>query len=495
MKNIFLLVLLFSYTVHSQETLLSIDTNNTSIKEVLPIVNEYNNDFSLMFVSRRVISSYLFDKDFKRIDSLVTDKRPGKYKTTIGSSIAKNNDYRVYLSNSNKTKFATINFSFKNKKASFSEFELLAYDNEEDDDDDDDYEFFLQSINNDNKFYLVTTETNNSVINIYAFDDDANYKKHRIDLSKYELLGKKHAKTFNQLLYKTAFEKMDLNKFDNKSINSLEQTSDYVKMYVRDNHLVFSIDKNHEFTQIIDIDLANYQHSYKRIDKVIGFKAKTSNSYLFKDQIFQAAATSKKMYFIVRDLETKTVLAEYTIQENEPISFKNSLIIQNGGAYIKKRTLKKTQQYLRKVASSNIGITVDSKDKNYYITLGGVKEIKQGGGMPMMGMPMGMPIASLGALTVSFNPTMYALGSYTSTRSVTIKTILSTDFKHLEGEVPDNAFDVIRQYQEDNEYPSKGETVFRYKDYYILGHLKTVNEKGEDDYYRTKKKYFLFKFK
>lgn len=487
MKQIVTVIsILVFFTSFSQKTLAKFSNGYSSkfqtfisYDEVLPIVNKKNDEFSLLFIGKRKIHGYLFDDNFNKIDSLTIGKRPRKYKETIGSSISLNNDYRIFLMNNNKRKFAVINFSFKDKKPTISELDLKFKFGKE---------VFIQSINLDNKFYLLTKEPYSSIINIYSFDEYANYKKHIIDLSEYEFLSKKGVREFDYFLPShSSFDSTTakLHKFDENSINSLDQTSNYTKMYIQNNHLVFTLDDNNEFTQIIDINLTDYHHSFKKINKIDGFKAKNSNSYLFKNKIFQVASTSKEMYFIIRDFNTGDILKQYSIKNDEPISFKNTDIIQYGGAYANKRVLKNTKQYLRKVANSNIGVTVDEIDEKYYITIGGFKEIKSGGGGMMMDgmpMPMGFPIISLGSATMFFNPIMTAYGSYTKTKSVNIKTILDEKFNHLEGNIQGNAFDKIDKFIDEGDYPEEGQIMYKYKNYYILGHNTRYNP-----YYKLRK--------
>ena len=454
----------------AQETVFNIKnsfSNSLTFEDVLPIVNKENNDISLLFIDRRRIYNYLIDSDFKVKDSLKTDKRPRKYKIALGSSVS-NNDYRVYLSNSTKNKFATINFSFETKKTTVKELDI-SFDKYS--------EYFVQSMSVNNRFYILSLIYNSSILNIYSFDDNAKYTKHSIDLSEYEFMDKIKAESLSIQFFTTGMDPtIKLNKFKENSINSLEETSDYTKLYIKDNKFIFTFDINNNFTQILTIDINTYKHSYERINKVDKalFKAKNSNSYLFEDKIFQILSNKDKMYLLIKDLNTKNLLLKYIIEKDKPIHSVNSLIMQYGGIYAQKRTIKTTKQFLRKIATSNIGVMVNKTKDTYQLTFGGIKEVIRGSSG--FGVGMGMSFGAIGGFASAFfNPTVFAYGSYTSTKSVNVKSILNFDFKHIDGTIKKNAFDLIKKYNDIYDNPSKGETVFKYKDYYILGHFNYGN--------------------
>lgn len=470
MKNIILaLFCILIASVYSQETVFKF-TNSyksntfTSHDEVLPIVNSKNNDISIMFIDKRKIYGYLIDETHKIIDSLSTEKRPRKYKIALGNSISKNNDYSIYLTNNAKSKFASINFSYKEKKTTITELDLKFTD-----------ENLVQSVSVNNNFYLISVKANNQ-LNIYSFDEKV-VKKHSIDLSSMKFMGRNMELTLGSSFnysFNNFNTSININKLDENSINALEQTSGYTKMYVRDNQVIFTFDKNNDYTQILTIDLKTYKATFKKVNKIYKFKAKNSNSYLFEDKIFQVSSNSKKLFFLIKDYKTADILAQYTINIDEPILFKNTPIIQYGGAYANKRILKKTKQYLRKVATANIGIAVNRINNKYLITLGGYKEIKTGGAG--MGMGFGIPMGSFGGVSIFFNPAGFAYNSYSRTKSVSFKTLLDTKFEHLKESLPENAFDLIKNYQDNYDNPQKGESIFKYKEYYILGHYNFGNQ-------------------
>jgi hypothetical protein len=464
------LILLISISLFSQKTILRVENNFkkkqsfSSNDDVLPIYNYNTKNLALLFIDKRKIYNYLFDENLNKIDSMSTEKRPRKYKNPLGSSIF-DNDYRVFLTDKSKEKFASIHFSFNNKTTTISELELNFTNTNE---------YFVQSISHQNKFYIITIEYNSNNLKVYSFDKNAKFMAHKIDLSSYKIMNRNYEDKLSAIFFSTNIgfnPSIKINKFDENSISALEQTSDYIKMYVRDNKVIFTIDNNNEYTQVLTIDLNSYKSTFRKINKIDKFKAKNSNSYLFEDKIFQVASNSNELYFIIRDYQTAELLNQYTIKKDAPISFKNSPIIQYGGAYAYKRVLTKSKQFLRKISNADIGITVDRVKNNYQVTLGGVKEINSGG----VGMGMGMPVGSFGGISMFFNPAGFAYSSYKNTKSVTIKTILDNNFKHIEGTISKNAYDLLKEYQDSYDNPKKGETLFKYKGYFIFGHYNYSN--------------------
>ena len=81
------------------------------------------------------------------------------------------------------------------------------------------------------------------------------------------------------------------------------------------------------------------------------------------------------MKFAVNTLDGK-LIKEFSINKEQPITIKNSPIIQEGVTalpFVTKRELEETKKYLRKISSGQLGLTVIEQDNAYYITLGGYK--------------------------------------------------------------------------------------------------------------------------
>lgn len=138
--------------------------------------------------------------------------------------------------------------------------------------------------------------------------------------------------------------------------------------------------------------------------------------------------------------------------------------------------MEKTKKYLRKITSSNIGLSVYKFKDDYQITLGASKKITHA--PIMVGMPMaGVPIGTFGAATMTFNPTVFAFNSYSNTLSTFIICRFDNKFNHIKGDVKKNAFDKINDFKKGEISYTIGESIFKYKDYYIRGnYTESTNE-------------------
>ena len=177
----------------------------------------------------------------------------------------------------------------------------------------------------------------------------------------------------------------------------------------------------------------------------------------------------------VTHLESEQAVKKITLNKEETIGFKNTPIIQEGGAYAKYREMEKTTKFLRKISQGDLGVSVYKLFDDYVITLGSTKEVATGGGFAPIGFGA-FPVATAGAVTVTFNPTFYAYGGYSSTKAVRIECLFDNDLNHLEGEISLNVFDVIDDHAE--KLPSvEVETVFKLDNQHIWGYYsKKANQ-------------------
>jgi len=467
-KKLHLLFILFLSisSIAQNETITfenSLKTSGSFIKDAFQIVNQKNGNLSVFLIDAKKIYGYLFDDNFEISKKISSEDRSRKYKVLIGSSVSSNNDYRVYLTNNKHDKFASINFSFKNNTATLNEFEL-----------DSNQERFVQTVTHNNKFYLISVVKGTSLLGIYTFDENANYTKKGVDFSSDRLVDKKGKKTnlFNLITNSYGFNtSADVHKIDENNPNSIEVTSELTKLYVRENKVLLTFDQFKSFTQILSIDLNTLEKEIRQIKKPyieIKLSQKKANSYINGDHIYMLASTNDKFTFTIHDFNSGKLIKQYSATVNDTISFKNTPIIQKGGMYNNYREMEKTKKFLRKITAGDVGISVYKFKDNYHISLGGKQEIKSGGMMMPMG-GFGMPIASFGSATVFFNPTYFAYNSYTNTKSTHIKGLFDVNFDHIEGEMEENVFDKIKNYQTNSSASKKGEIVFKYKDYYILG--------------------------
>ncbi len=472
MRNNFslLLLLLFYFNSFSQERiswfLNSLKDSNTPISAIYPFVNEINGDVGIFIVDDLNINGYLLNNQFKLKKELNSPIKKTKYRTIIGSSIFGENNYRLFSTNNNQNKFATVNFSFKNNKSDFKEIDIDLTN-----------ERFIQAVNYDNKFYLITIGVFKSIIYIYSFDNNAKFIKNEISLINERFVNDK---SLNEDLYRIIKSarlakgsndikiNLKVEKIIENNPNSIEITSKKTKLYQRDNKIIFTFDFNKNYTQILQIDLRDYSYKLKTFTKPfneVSMDKKKTNSYINGDYIFMVAATKQKFSFTIQNYNDGKIIKEYIATLGQPIAFKNSHIYIEGGDFNVHKELEKTKKFLKFIKSSDIGISTYKFNDDYQITMGGTREVNSGSSMMM---PMG--VASMGAIGIimAFNPAAFAFNSYTNSYSTFIISRFDEDFKHIKGNIKKNVFDKIKEAL-DNTNNSDFKSIFKYKNYYILG--------------------------
>lgn len=384
----------------------------------------------------------------------------------MGSTIY-GDDYRIFLSNKKKKKFASIQFSFANKSTSIKEFKLPKN------------EVFIQSLSHLDTFFMLVADKRIGNLYLYDFDVDGNPKKHQIQFVNGSLLFSAANKPLRiaQVLIKNEVIK----KFEKDTPNAIETASEKVKMFIDGNQVKITYDKNNKYTQVLTLDLTSKKMTRKNFNKPMTFiksSNKKTNSFIYEDKIVIVAATRKVLQMEVLDFNTGTVLKKYAVHKDQDIQFKNTPIVQKGGAFKQYRELETTKKFLRKITTDKIGVSVIKNKGDYQFTIGG--SIPKRSAMPMMGFG-GLPIASFGNVTVFFNPTMLAYSSFANTKSIQIECLFDANFNHIsDKKVPKNVFDKIKRSHTRNKAAS---TVFKYKGSYFKG-----------DYNSWDKKYYIKKY-
>ena len=356
----------------------------------------------------------------------------------------------------NKQKFLCLNFSFGSQQTTEKEFTF-----------DDNKESLLQTVSINNKFYIFSYHTTKAKVFLYTFDDQGEPTRRELDFSEFKFANRMGQKVGFKTMVAPEYSKGNLSKFFENDPQSIESVSVLTKMYIRGEKVIFTFDQNKSYTQIATVDLNTFELSTKQFLKPLSnmsASGKRTNSYLNGNYIFLSAATKERYVLKILDYETTAVVNSYSMYKDKPIEFKNSPIIQEGGTYASYRELEKTKKFLRKINQGKIGIAVLKRDSGYEITLGGFKPT--GGGGPFFMPGFGLPIASMGNVTVFFNPTALAYNSYSATKSTRIECLFDQDFNHMQGEIQDNAFDIMGDYESPVE---KAETIFTYKGFYVKG--------------------------
>lgn len=436
--------------------------------EVFPLVDKENERFALVLLKGKEINGYLFDSTNALVGELISEDKARNYKQVIGSTVSQDNDFVVFITNKNRKKFASTRFSFEKNAIEFNELDLDLGN-----------EKILQTADYKNKFHVLTITPKTALINVYRFENATTYTKIPIDFSEYTFLNHKQKEvnlydmiTVNSGLYGLG-KAVDLVKIKTDNPTSLEVACNPTKLYQQDHHILLTFDSNEDITQLVEINLETLEGEVKRIEKAMAnwaYQEKNSNSFLFGDILYQIVVTRAALHLRAQNFRTGAVINEHSVHADEEITFKNSAIAQTGGAFDDYREFKDTGTLLRKVGRGKAGLAVHQNDGLYHITFGGVIERQVNYAMMMPGF--GIPVGSIGAVTVFINPAFFAYESYTHTKALLVDGLFNSNFEHQVGELGENVFDNIKAFEMEHKINPVGRTVFKLNDAYILGNYQ-----------------------
>ncbi|GAB1855319.1 hypothetical protein MHTCC0001_01520 [Flavobacteriaceae bacterium MHTCC 0001] len=447
-KALLLLILIFTITdAIAQKEVLSIPFGYKSTfydsKESLAISNKATGGLVLFIEDSDVSKAFLLDANLVLKGEIFCQNLPNAFKEFIGHQINTDGSYSIFYTNNSKKKLGELNINFlkKNATAQTLDFKLKK-------------EAYVESISHNGKFYFMSATRGTSDLNFYCFNDGKISNKNTISLDFLEEIKNDYLKKAFDLLVSKAFTHGSLVKMDNETPNAIETTSRPHKLYIIDDKFVFTFDNNKKDTKIVSVNPDTFDFNVLNVDQpeIDGVSEFINhNSYLYDDKIFQIKSSSSSMRFTVKDYRTQELIKEIVLNKEDSITFKNTPIIQEGPAFIagkRTRKMEATSKFLRKISAGDIGIAVHKKNNKNRITLGSKKEIRSGGAMMPMGGFGGIPMGGFGPLSASFNPTFFAYGGYSSTKTVRIECLFNNDFQHIEGDIPDNVFDDIKAFED-----------------------------------------------
>ncbi len=502
-------ILFFVSPTSSQEKVY--ETKNVFLKpnskknESFALPDQKNGDLMLIMSGKNSVKGVLLDNSFNEKNNIDAEPLPSKYKNFIGYNV-KDDIYSILFTNDKKSKYGALRFN--NKKGTFLErkldFKLKK-------------ELYVESIVYNNNTYLLTITKRTSDLNIYKFDSNFVPEKHTVSLKEVEF-----AKIPGSSIISTAFSLMtrnadsygntvqNLSKIESHNPNIIEKTAKKVKLYQRNNIIIFSFDDNPEKTDLFYIDLDTFTISrHKAYDKVSKErkKYKKHNSYLFDDKLFQIASSNEIMSFRILDLKTDRTLKEFIVKKMDSITFKNSAIIQEkkgkksfgieigktkdslGIKIDKIREYEKTSKFLKNISVANLGIAVYNVDGLYNVVLGGTKEYITDKGLIIAAVLTGGALLASGdglytipnradPTYTHFNSTLGNYYSYNAvqnaTKSTYINCLFDQNLKHVDGQVPLNTFDRIKDFEKTLDKP-RAVNIFNYKNKIYYNYLDKDN--------------------
>ncbi len=465
MKKIILILFCFisNFTFSQSEKLVlshSLKEKNNYLNQIIPIANNETNEFSIFFIEAKKIYGYLLTEDYILKSSLISEIKSRKYKIFLEKKVFSDDLYSFLLTNKSATKFGVFNFSYITNTSEFKEILLELND-----------EKFIKTFLHNNLYYIITVTRKSSKLNLYSVDKEGSYTKRTIEFN-----SEKFNKIFKNSLY-SKLTHLQNKKIDINNPNAIENTSEFKKIYVIDDKLLFSFDFNDNFTNVLSINLKTLDKEVKQFRKPFIYsesRRKRSNTFIYKDKFYMVAATKEKLIFNVKNFYTEELIKEFVVTKDDLISFKNTpvLIKLNRKVFEKKKM--KTKIFLKKITDYNIGISTYEYNDKLQITIGG-KSIKNNDQTVAMGVTFGL----VGAILYStLTSTLTDYNTYETSSSTYIKCVFDADFNHVKGKSKQNAFDKVIDYKNQKRLGIiKNEIIFKVKDHYLYGYFN--NRKNE----------------
>lgn len=469
--------------VYSQEPIL--DFKNLDFKRSIRNVENYSladsktNNLAIILGQKEKVSGYLYDADFQKIGKASGVRLKRKYKETIGYIVTNETTYTLVYGTSSRKKFGYLSVNLKSGEITSNEIEFKFDD-----------ERYLETILYENRMIMMSATKGNALIlreftsdftfeAIATFQFDAEDKEQRLLERGFGFLSN------------TSNTSTGITKIDNRVPNTIERSSSEKKLYHQGDNVYFTFEDEESHTILNTLDLSSLELTTKtfsypkgRIDEFKNF-----NSFIHGENFFHIASSRDEMIFQVKNFDNE-VLKEFYVAQEDSIEFKNSPIIQDGSAYRnKKRELSTTKQYLRKITSGNIGVSIHKENEQYQITLGSHALISRGGG-GYVGAPMGpvggttVPVPNGNSIFIpAYNPAFTSYGGYGFSKAVFVNSLFDSEFNHIKDETfENNIFDRVKEYQDELKWDT-AEDVFIH------------NGKTYFSYWNTKEQhYFLIPF-
>jgi hypothetical protein len=321
-----------------------------------------------------------------------------------------------------------------------------------------------------------------SILNIHIFEANKLNKTVSCDFSKYRFSNADGSNLYDILNHGNLPLQPDIQiaKIDEYCPSSLEITSNINKLYINNDKIYLTLDINTEDTKLITFNLADNSTEVNNFlhDTINGNNNLdvNSNSYLFGDNILQIIGSSNEIIIKAVNRDSKSLIKKYRISKSQEIDFKNTSLLQEGGTTTftnnSNKELNNSEQILRKISNSSIGISAYVMQDMIELTIGGYKEVEHTNTSSSTTFMTG-PNNNSVPLMNYHNPLFNSYTKYTNTRTVYFKSLLDkTSFCHVTDSIPNNAFDKIKIFESHNDN-IKSKTIFRLNDYYVFGYYDT----------------------
>ncbi len=428
-------------------------------------------NLAIFLQDRNRVYGTLYDRSENKIAEVDVSDLSNKFQSFIGHQID-GKKICLFMKTTNGRSYGRLVYDFEKKTSFNQEFDFKLK-----------REKYINATSRRDKMFLFSIPKHSSTINVYVFGEDAKPKLHALNFKDFEFNDEhKQPKNLYDLLKETKgfgySSEINAGQVEENVPNPIETTSKQLKFYNKGEEVILSLDQNPQFTYLIHINLKSFEKKVDKIEKPqlenTSLKLNT-NSFMDNGKLFQITSNSDAIKVQVIDLNNENkVLKTFSLKDDEDITFKNTPIIQEGGMYDSYREMEKTSKFLRKMRNADVGVSFYEQNGRYELTLGSAKKILRGGGMTMYGAGFAGGLVG-GAIAVSFNPMWGAYSGYITTKSVRITGLFDKNWNHLIGDVPQNPFDKIKEFA-DNQDHITAETIFQKDGSFYWGAYNKKND-------------------
>ena len=483
--SLFIITLLFNsiwptIIAFGQEKVFETDLSQERIldsRRIYPVVDEDESTTLYIYESQKVTCKML-DKDYQETDRYTFPTPPRMPVRLFGQNI-EGNQHHLFFANRRATRFFVHVINVTEKRNYVKPLSIKAKG-----------ERHLESISYKDRFYLVRMKQFTSIMVIYEFKGSELISRKELDLSEPKPFGAYRDDLYSRFIMPSAQtpleQELSADMFEIRDPYTPEHAAEPAKLYVKANKIYMTVEKSHQLTKVIKVDLGTYEYSVDAFTHEplvcgtqVGIK---TNSFLWDDVLFQVKVCRSKLRFSVTRLSDKKVPRSYTAQNSQSIFFKSGAIRQETGALhyrIETSKALNTRQFLRQLNNSQLGILVFAQNDRLIVRISGYKVLESEyitvdqneDDYGYLKTPLG--IIRSGLLLANDGEE-----SFRNFRSIHFDTKLEPNtFRYIKGNVRSDIFQRIRSFEKSLNTTDENRIVFKNGDAYLYGYYSRVDRK------------------
>ncbi|WP_253251025.1 hypothetical protein [Flavobacterium sp. ACN6] len=321
--------------------------------QILNVENKQTHDVFVFAASGENITILKYNSALFFKDQLTFPKTVNKL--LVGYSFGEDGNPYLYWASEDFKNIIAVKYSLENKTVKMVKFDFPSIPN-----------YIVTNFQENNTFYVLSKYEDQQVLIVHTFKNGIVEKK-EFDFSSFDFKNRNaQLITFNKVVDENPIEKIDADDF-----TPLDKSAQKSKIYLKNNHLILTLDYNTKNTHVFDMDLENQTIKEKSFPQPLIDKSNNvSNSFLVDDKLYQINANKYVIVAEIKDYNSGQILKTVSTLKNDTINFKNSplFLLTDSRRPVE---LKKTGDFLNRLAFLNIGLTAFKNKQNTFITIGG----------------------------------------------------------------------------------------------------------------------------